>query len=499
MHSSVRTRLTLWYIGALALVLVGYSVGVYALIEHNTLRRVDTELQQAMEGTAGLLAFEVTERENELAVSKSDSADEEVEKGGAEIESIEELSQNVLRDRYLPHQSAAIYDATGRLLGEQRARGDAAERLAVSLDGIADQVSLRTQPESAGGDERRIAFQRVIIPSSAPYFIVVSQSLKPVKEELERLRGIFYVAVPVALTLAGLGGWFLARKSLSPVKKMSDAARRMGAENLEERLPVANPRDELGQLAVTVNELLSRLDAAFEQQRQFMADASHELRTPLSVMNTTAQVTLEKARREEAEYRDAMGIIAEQTRRLARIVEDMFTLARVDAGRRELQKSSFYLDELLAETVRAARMLAERKDVAVTFASPGETPYFGDEDLLRQMVLNLLDNAIRHTPAAGVVDVQLSRQESSHLIAVADTGPGIPAEAQPHIFERFYRVDKSRTRSSEANGTGAGLGLSIARWIARAHRGRLDLQRSDERGSVFVAALPIHPSGLSGP
>jgi hypothetical protein len=223
---------------------------------------------------------------------------------------------------------------------------------------------------------------------------------------------------------------------------MSDAARRIGAENLEQRLPVANPRDELGQLAVTFNELLSRLNAAFAQQRRFMADASHELRTPLSVMNTTAQVTLEKARRDESEYRDAIAIMAEQTRRLACIVEDMFTLARVDAGRRKLHETSFYLDELIAETVRAARVLAVRKGVTVAFAHPAETPYFGDEGLLRQMVLNLLDNAIRHTPAAGTVSLQLGRQDSSHLITVADTGAGIPVEAQPHIFERFYRWTK---------------------------------------------------------
>jgi signal transduction histidine kinase len=141
--------------------------------------------------------------------------------------------------------------------------------------------------------------------------------------------------------------------------------------------------------------------------------------------------------------------------------------------------------------VRAARVLAVRKGVTVAFAHPVETPYFGDEGLLRQMVLNLLDNAIRHTPAAGTVSLQLSLQDSSHLITVADTGAGIPAETQPHIFEQFYRVDESRSRASEANGSGAGLGLSIARWIAEAHEGHLVLRSSDHSGSVFAATLPI--------
>jgi heavy metal sensor kinase len=369
--------------------------------------------------------------------------------------------------------------------------------LPIPLDEFSDQLNLRTEPEepAAGVGQRRVAFQRVTIPSGASYLIVLSQSLNPIKEELRTLREIFYVAVPLALALAWIGGWFLARKSLGPVVKMSEAARRMGVDKPEQRLPIANPRDELGQLAVTFNELLSRLNAAIAQQRQFMADASHELRTPISVMNTTAQVTLEKTRRDEAEYRDAITIMAEQTRRLARIVEDMFTLARADAGRRELQKASLYLDELIAETVHAARVLAERKGVTVAFDQPAEAPYFGDEELLRQLVLNLLDNAIRHTPAEGTVTVQLSRQDSAHVVSVADTGGGIPLEAQPHIFERFYRSDKSRTREGEANGSGAGLGLSIARWIAEAHGGQLDLLSSDERGSVFVATLPMESVG----
>jgi heavy metal sensor kinase len=494
MLNSVRMRLTLWYIGVLALVLVAFSVAVYALLERNMHRRVDTELQRTMEGTAGLLAFEMAERDSEIAASKIESAGDEDETKSVEIESEEELSQNVLRDRYFPHQSATIFDSLGRPVAEQLARGDTSRQLDVPLSAFADQVNLLTQTKTqeTGDDERRVAFQRVTVPSSgAAYLLVVSQSLEPVKEELETQRGIFYLAVPLAVTLAGLGGWFLARKSLAPVVKMSDAARRISAENLEQRLPVADSRDELGRLAVTFNELLSRLNASFAQQRQFMADASHELRTPLSVMNTTAQVTLEKTSRDEAEYRDAIAIMGEQTRRLARIVEDMFTLARVDAGRRELQQTSFYLDELMAETARAARVLAARKGVTVAFAHGAETPYLGDEGLLRQMILNLLDNAIRHTPAAGTVSLQLSRQDSTHLITVADTGAGIPTEAQPHIFERFYRGDKARTRSGEANGSGAGLGLSIARWIAQAHGGTLTLTRSDQTGSIFVTQLPI--------
>jgi heavy metal sensor kinase len=313
----------------------------------------------------------------------------------------------------------------------------------------------------------------------------VSQPLEPIEDELETLRTILYYVGPIALAVAGLGGWFLARKSLAPVVAMSERARWMGAANLADKLPVSNPRDELGQLAVTFNELLARLSAAFAQQREFMADASHELRTPLSVIHTTAGVTLDRHHRDEGEYREAIRIIDEQTQRLTRIVEDMFMLARADSGRYPLRKSKFYLDELVEETARAAG-----KKVAIDVRNAAAALVYSDEHLLRRMILNLLDNAIKHTPPEGSVRLSLTRRQRDYCIEVSDTGTGIPEDAQSHIFNRFYRVDKARSRS-DSGGSGAGLGLSIALWIAEAHGGSLRLSRSDSGGSTFVAALPI--------
>ena len=306
------------------------------------------------------------------------------------------------------------------------------------------------------------------------------------------MRHSFLIAVPLALLLAGLGGFFLARKSLAPVVEMSERARQISAENLDQRLPITNPGDELGRLAGAFNELLSRLDASFKLQRQFMADASHELRTPLSVVRTATQVTLEMKSREESEYRDALATIEDQTRRLSRIVDDMFTMARADSGR-PLTLRNFYLDELINETARAAGTLAIRKGVMIEAARTPEALYNGDEDLLRQMLLNLLDNAIKHTPPGGVIRVNLAQFNSVYQVVVADTGEGIPIEAQPHVFERFYRVDKARSRSdgkANANG-GAGLGLPIALWVAEAHGGTIKLIYSDLAGSAFAVTLPI--------
>jgi two-component system, OmpR family, sensor kinase len=477
MLDSVRTRLTLWYVGVLALALIVFSAGVYLLLARNLWRRMDESLRASSESIAISLVRERAEGETEAEAAHS---------------TVEEL--------HLLNQAMAIFNFEGRLIEEKNTPGAVHARLP-ALDSIPDD-NPRLYTEPGDDDEgRRVAARRVrISDTDAPYLIVVSQPLKTVTEELEMLRRVFLIAVPLALLLAGLGGFFLARKSLAPVVAMSERARQIGAENLEMRLPVANPRDELGQLAATFNELLSRLDSSFSLQRQFMADASHELRTPLSVMRTATQVILEKPRRDENEYRDALAMINDQTSRLARIVDDMFTLARADAGRRPLTLGAFYLDELIGETSRAASVLAARKGVTVEAAGPAEVLYYGDEHLLRQMLLNLLDNAIRHTPAGGGVRVSLTQFDSTCEVVVADTGEGIPVEAQPHIFERFYRVDKARSRSdingngADNGGGGAGLGLSIALWVAEAHGGTIELVRSDPTGTAFAIALPLKQS-----
>jgi heavy metal sensor kinase len=391
----------------------------------------------------------------------------------------------------------AIFDGSGRLLAENSADDDFSIGPA-QLGSVPDQdIGLYTfHEEDDAEDQHRVAARLVKIPpQDTPYIIVVGQPLEIVDDELESLREILYYVVPVALALAGLGGWFLARKSLAPVVAMSERARRIGAGNLDQRLPVENPRDELGRLATAFNELLARLAAAFAQQRQFMADASHEMRTPLSVARITAGVTLEKSHRDEGEYRDAIRMIDEQARRLTRIVEDMFILARADAGRYPLRKTKFYLDEMIEETARTASVLASSKQVAIDIVNSSEAFFYGDEDLLRQMVLNLLDNAIKHTPPSGAVRLRVNRRKREYLIEVSDTGAGIPAEAQPRIFERFYRGDKARSRSEGVNGSGAGLGLAIARWIAEAHEGSLELVRSDEIGTTFLVTLPTSDGG----
>jgi signal transduction histidine kinase len=258
-------------------------------------------------------------------------------------------------------------------------------------------------------------------------------------------------------------------------------------ENLSARLPVANPRDELGHLAETFNQLLGRLEQSLLQQRQFMADASHELRTPVTVTRTAAAVALQQDHRDEGDYRETLKIVEQQAVRLSRVVDDMFTLARADAGSYPMRSTPMYLDEVIDEVIRATRVVAATRDVSVESTVVPSATFAGDEELIRRMIVNLVDNAVRHTPAGTSVRVELDQTDSGYAIAVKDHGPGIPVEIREQIFERFFRGDVSRRWSARE---GAGLGLALARWIARAHGGDVVLARSSPSGSTFVISLP---------
>lgn len=468
MIESLRARLTLWYVSVLAAVLVVVCVMIYVLLARALYNRIDENLRT-------VTAIAVTSLTNDLAEGQDIS-------DAAKSTAAELVSEQVM---------FAIHDGEGRLLAEE-GRDDDLVLTLPPLAGIpADEPLLFTVGEPKDTDDRhRMAVRHARIPPfGTEYVILVSTDLEPTDEELESLREILLYVIPAALVLAGIVGWFLARHSLSPVMMMAERARRIGVENLGGRLPVANPRDELGRLAGTFNELLERLAASFAQQRQFMADASHELRTPVATTRTAAAVALQQPHRSEEEYRETLQIIDDQTGRLARVVEDMFTLARADAGNYPVQRAPLYLEELVEDVARGARVLAARKTVSIEDIVPEDAPFTGDEDLLRRMVGNLMDNAVKHAPAGSTVRVELVRRADAYLISVTDSGPGVPEEAQPLIFERFYRGDAARGRT-EAEPGGAGLGLAIARWIARQHGGDATLTQSTGHATTFQVELP---------
>jgi heavy metal sensor kinase len=464
MLDTVRARLTLWYVSLLAAILVVVLVLTYVLLARAMYARID-------DGLSVFLQIVATSLTNDLA--EGQEADDAARSTATEVASRSYL--------------VAIYDGSGRLMGEAGREDDIVIPMpppgTIPTEG---DPQLLTIVEADDLDDRhRLALRRVTIPPGVEYVIVVGSSLEPIDEELESLRGILSYVVPLSLVIAGLGGWFLARRSLSPVVAMAEHARQIGVGSLDARLPVANPRDELGTLAGTFNELLSRLESSVEQQRQFMADASHELRTPVTIARTAASVALQQPTRSEAEYRETLEIIEQETVRLSRIVDDLFTLTRADAGTYPVRRTPIYLDELIDDVVRAMRVVSAPRGVSIVAESIHPASFTGDEDLIRRLILNVLDNAVRYSPPGGSVRVALDRAAGSYSVSVADQGPGIAPEVQARIFERFYRVDAARTRDG-----GAGLGLALARWIAQAHDGGIVLAASSRLGSTFVITLP---------
>jgi signal transduction histidine kinase len=272
---------------------------------------------------------------------------------------------------------------------------------------------------------------------------------------------------------------------------MAARASEIGASTLHERLPVTTPGDELGGLATVINDLLDRLEKSFAQQRRFMADASHELRTPAAILRTEADVTLSRATRAEDEYRASLGVMQDASRRLTRIVDDLFLLARADAGHLVVRAENLFLEDVVLDAVRGIRPIADQRAVRVELHDMAEAPVHGDADLLGRLVLNLLDNAVKFSPAGAAVDVDLSRDDASGIVTVTDAGAGIPPDAQARIFERFYRVDAARSRVEASTTSGAGLGLAIARRIAEAHGGALQLVESQPGRTTFRATLPL--------
>ena len=478
MLNSLRAQLTLWYTGVLALVLVSFAGATYAYLAHQAQQRTDDSLADT--ANSFISSFITESEENKSSDAGALEAAHEFHFGDRLVVVYDE-SQRVVAASELPADIPADHQWPGARPPSAESRLlDSASRSGRAYTSI---------PNNKAGLR---AFAVALKIGARNYAVVVSRSLADQEETLRQARRVFYIAVPLALLVSSLGGYFLARKNLGPVISMGDQAALIGAANLNERLPVPRPNNELGRLAQIFNDLLARLDRSFEQQRRFMADASHELRTPVAIVCGESEVALSQQSRTPEDYRESLAIVHDEGRRLTRIVEDLFTLARADAGQYPLLVTNFYLDETIGECVRSVRSLALENGLSLCYQPPaGEIPFRGDEALISRMVLNLLDNAIKYTPQDGNIRIDLQRNGTECRVKIADTGTGIPAEAQPHIFERFFRVDKARSRAGDTSGSGAGLGLSIAQWIAGMHGGQVILDHSDLSGTTFIVSLML--------
>ena len=305
------------------------------------------------------------------------------------------------------------------------------------------------------------------------------------RRELNELLIVLGLGFPLALGVAGFGGYILVRRTLVPISTMADRAKTITAENLSDRLPVENPGDEIGQLATVFNKTLERLENSFSQLKRFTADASHELRTPLTAIRSVGEVGL-RERRNEGEYREIVGSMLEEVDRLSHVVDSLLTLTRADAGHLQIHPERIDIGNLIQEVARYLSALAEEKGQTVEVAIDHGLFANVDRFILRQAIINVLDNAIKYSPPSAHIRLSALRSSESIVIQISDNGPGIDPQHHERIFDRFYRVDQARSRHLG----GAGLGLAIARWAVHANGGSIELQKSVGAGCTFRICLP---------
>jgi heavy metal sensor kinase len=458
---SLRSRLTVWYTLVLLVVLSLFGADVLWQQGRIGVRRVDRELEGIAGTLANVLGDELTETSDVSAAA-------------------DEARTTVAT----PGHAVVVLNDRGTLLAAHWEGLRLPDRLPPVDEGPVTWTTdaampwrVRAQPFAAEG---------------LRFVLIVATPFADVLRERREAQEAMLVGIPIVLLLAAAGGSWLASIGLRPITEMAERASRIpltGGEDLGE----SDRADELGTLARAFNQLVARLRAALQTQRQFMADASHELRTPVSVIRSAADVTLARDGRSEAEYRESLSIVRGEARRLGTLVEDMLVLARADAGGYPLRPVSLYLDDLVEECRRAVDVLATERGVVVRSHSTGEVPLRGDEDLLRRMLLNLLQNAVQHTPPGGVVTVSAACHGSAVAIRVRDEGAGVADADRERIFDRFVQLEAARS------GHGAGLGLPIARWIAEAHGGSLALESTGPGGSTFLVTFEEQATRTAAP
>ncbi|HWT26028.1 MAG TPA: ATP-binding protein [Solirubrobacteraceae bacterium] len=455
MNLPIRVRLTAWYAALLAVILVALGSFVVLQLSADLRDRVDSDVRRAAQGIANgyaedgpgeLVQFART------ALPRGASAVQVLDRGG----------------RVLVAFGAADADTP---LVPMEVRSDA-------LLGDSSVV-----PIEAGRPPSH--YRAYVVPVrrlGRRHVLVVAESVREAEAPTRRVLALLLLAGPAALAATALVGWWLARKALLPVDRMASAADAIEIDRLDERLAVPRARDELGHLAETLNAMLERLEYGVMEKRRLVADASHELRTPLAVMRAELDVTLRSGELDD-EAREVLESAREEVDRMSRTVDNLLTLAQVDEGRLALLRTRVDLADAVEAAARPLRPLAEHKGVRVAVGGePAET--HADLQHLQLALTNLIENAIKFTPEGGEVRVSAWTAGDEVGVTVEDDGPGIPAEARAHVFDRFYRVDRARGRG------GSGLGLAICDEIARAHGGRIDVAGEEGRGSTFSLTLP---------
>jgi len=447
---SIRVRLTLWYTLALAVLLTLFAVGVYGVVR----LRLSQELAARL--SSQYAAIEQSLRE------KPDA-------GEPATEELAELDRVGLTDVFLIQRDGVTFYRSRQWPAELANIGNMSDAETTSQPALSKNFRLRRGRVDWNGHH---------------YDIAIAHDDADRQATLHSLAVILVTGLPMAVLLAVGGGWWLASRALRPVARISAQARKISADQLSSRLPVENPHDEVGELATVFNEVLSRLEEAFERVRSFAADASHELRTPLTAMRSVGEAALQR-RDDLGAYREAVGSMLEETDRLVGLLDNLLVLTRADADRAVVKPEMCDLGALVQDVVELIGVLAEEKDQALSVEAPAGVMVWADATLVRQAVLNVLDNAIKFTPNGGQVDVRVTKAATEGIIDVRDGGPGIGPEDRHRIFQRFYRIDSMRAAER-----GAGLGLPIAKWAVVANGGRIELDTEVGAGSTFRLCFP---------
>jgi heavy metal sensor kinase len=447
----IRIRLTLWYVLALAVVLVSFAVFLHIRAEPSLDEQVDVVINFA----ADLAQFHIIENNGELAFENA--------------EKLEGIDTSLMM--YLMAEDGTVWDRLGTT--------DDSHAFFPPKDGFTSK-----EKKKHNRDEWRV--YSVPVPAVDP--VGWLQVIKK-RTVIGKLRGHMVVGLPVALLFAGIGGIFLATRVLRPIEKMTRTTQRITANDLHQRINHTGPQDEIGRLALTLDGMLDRLESGFERERRFTSDAAHELRTPLAALKGHIGVTLSQDRQPK-EYAATLRDLENQVDRLIRLSNDLLLLARLEHWHYAEQYEQIVLADLLLTLLDQVMLLAEEKHITLTGDVQPALTFDGNMNLLIRLFLNLLDNAIKYTPAEGTVTLRACQEADRIRVSVCDTGPGIAADQLPHLFERFFRVELDRARGQEASQSGTGLGLAIAREIARAHNGSITVKSEPGHGSTFTVWLP---------
>jgi heavy metal sensor kinase len=400
---------------------------------------------------------------------------------------------NEIRSRLLP-------ESNNRFVHVSRLDGTALYRSGSPVDGSFDPDVVATEASQSerskngirqfltlGGTSMLIVARSVTAPSGS-YNVEVGASLEQIQLVLNYVLILLIVAVPVMVGISTSGGYFLIKRALKSVDQIATTAEQISHHNLSERLPVAKTGDELERLSISVNRMIARLDEAFQTTQRFLADASHELRTPLTVIKGELEEVVGSKSLSE-ELRERTGSVLEEVERLTHIVEGLLAVARLDAGEAQREWLRFDLAELVATTADQMKLLAEDQRITLVCNTGSRVDVEGDHVRLKQVIVNLLDNAIKYTPEGGSIHLSVRAQDRA-VLEIVDTGIGIPKDELAHVFERFFRVDKARSRNVE----GTGLGLAIVKSICTAHGAEIETESTVGRGSCFRIKFPLAAS-----